>query len=320
MQQTVLVTPSNKQNTQRTSTAALLIAATAGLFMSTNSSAQETWAIELGESPKCTACHTTQPGNGDSVKPAAQQAYDNGGVIPGLKDYLASLKPPTNAKPVILPIDTEWNAQIGETPLSIPLIIKDEKKSGFKMELTSALPTLLANTHSFSSLYLEAAQKRPTIDFKWTPSAKQKATKYTTNFRASEVTSTGATQYSGIVKTSIYLWPARAASAKNVVSQFTVTSAKWVAPKLTLSGRIVFKKTATAAAKTAALKALRLNLKSNAGTTVGSPVALSPNSSTGIWASSFTLNAAQVPCLAKAEYEKLIAARTVKLAPSTCKK
>jgi hypothetical protein len=276
------------------------------------------FADELGVSGQCTLCHTSPDGGLATLKPAARAAFDEGGIKPGLENFLNSLV--TDAKPQILPIDNEWNAQIGELPLSIPLIINDEEKSGFVMELAGVTPSLAPKSFSFSKLYLEAAKKRPTIDFKWIPISKQKITKYTVSFRANEIIDNGSKQFSNLVKTTIFLWPARPVSSKNVIERFAVSTAKWGANKMTLTGNIAYKKSATAPARATALKTLRLNLKSNNGIVVGTSVLLTPNPKTGVWTKTFALTGAQVPCLVKAEYEKLMVARTVRSAPATCKK
>lgn len=299
-------------------TAFAIILTTASVSMVTNAYGKPEFADALGVSGQCLLCHTSPDGGSDTVKPAAKKAYDNG-QINGLRDFLNPPVPVTDAIPIISPINNEWNAQVGEVPLSIPLIINDEEKSGFLIDLIGATPSLIAKSYSFSMPYLESAKKRPTIDFRWTPSAKQKITKYTVTFRANEVIDNGSKQFSPPIKTSIYLWPARPVSSKNVISQFIVNNTNWATNKLTLNGNITFKKTASAVARTNALKNLRLSLKSNSGVAVGSLAILKPNTQ-GVWTSTFTLNNTQVPCFVKAEYEKLNAARTVNHAPTLCKK
>jgi hypothetical protein len=281
------------------------------LGIMSNVSAKEQWAIELGVFPVCTGCHTSQDAAKDNAKLEARQAYRNGGVIPGLQDFLAAS---SNAKPVLLPIDNQWNAQVGEEQLSIPLIVKDKESDKFVIQ------TNAPKGYSFSAPYTVASINLPAIDFRWKPTAAQKNKKYTVNFTAIETTSAAATQNSNTVTANIFVWGARAASPKNVVSQFVVDNAKWGANKLTMTGRIAFKKTATAAAKAAALKALWLNIKSYTGVVAGTPVLLKPNAKTGVWTSTFALTGTKVPCTVKADYEGLNAARTVKTAPVTCLK
>ncbi|WP_394753955.1 hypothetical protein [Crenothrix sp.] len=285
--------------------------------MAADAYGQPQYADELKVSGQCTLCHTSQEGGRDTVKPAAFQAWQKGGVIPGLRDYLKNLA--GNAKPVLLPVDTQWNVQVGEVPLTIPLIVKDKEADNFAMELTNTANPLAPKGYRFSKKYSIPSTNRPAINFIWKPKAAQKNKNYKATFRAKETTASGATQLSNTVNTSIFVWPARPASAKNVISQFNIDSAKWAAKKLTMAGRLVFKKTAATAAKAAALRSLRLNIKSNNGVVVGLPVLLKPSAS-GAWISTFTLTATQVPCLVKAKYEKLMAARTVKSAPATCKK
>lgn len=106
-----------------------------------------------------------------------------------------------------------------------------------------------------------------------------------------------------------------------LVDKFSVTNATWTANKLTLTGNVIFKKTVSAAAKAAAIKSLRLNVKSNSNKAVVTPVALVVNASTGTWTRIFPLTATKVPCIVKAEYEGLKAtARAVKPISTTCVK
>ncbi len=305
-----------KQTCIKTACAAILTTV-ASISMMGDALAQEEWAIQLKVFPKCTNCHTSQPGNGDTVKPAAKAAYDNGGVIPGLQNFLKNSA--GNAKPVLLPIDNQWNVQVGEVPLTIPLIVKDKEADSFIMQLTNAASATAPKGYSFSKPYTVASSNLPAIDFKWKPVTAQKNKNYPVTFQAKETTSTGTTQVSNTVKANIFVWAARPVSAKYVIEQFIVSSAKWSANKLAVTGRVVFKKTASTAARAAALKTLRLNIKSNLGIVVAS-VLLKPNA-TGAWASTFALTGTKVPCLVKAEYEKLNAARVVNSAPTaTCVK
>jgi hypothetical protein len=299
-------------------TSAALILSTASFFMTPDAVAQEDWAIQLGEYPKCTNCHTSQPGEKSTVKPAAKQAYRDGDVIPGLRDYLKSLA--SNTKPTLLAIDNQWNAQIGEAPLTIPLLVKDKESDSFTMQLSNAANAKAPKGYSFSSLYTVAGINLPAINFVWKPTAAQKNKNYPVIFQAKETTSTGSTQLSNTVSATIFVWAARPVSTKYVIEQFVISNAKWATNKLTVSGLIKFKKSSTAATRAAALKTLRLNIKSNAGTVVGMPLLLSPKAGTGAWTSTLALTATQVPCLIKAEYEKLTTARAVKPAPASCLK
>jgi hypothetical protein len=281
------------------------------MAMMSDAVAEEAWARQLKVFPTCTGCHTTQVGASKSnAKAAVRTAYKSGGVIPDLQSFLKL------SAPVLLPIDNQWNVQVGEVPLVIPLSVKDKEADAFVMQLTNAVSPLASKGYTFSKPYTVASSHLPAIDLNWKPSAAQKNKNYTAILQAKETA--GGKQLSNIVTTNIFVWAARAASPKNVVEQFSVDTAKWAANKLTLTGRIVFKKSAIAAAKATALKTLQLNIKSNAGTVVGKPVLLKPAPTTGAWTSSFALTVTQVPCLVKAEYEKLNAARTVKPAPATC--
>lgn len=292
----------------KSASAAILTAAS--IAMMSDAVAQSQWAVQLKVSPTCTGCHTNQSGTGSNAKPAAKAAYKSGGVIPGLQNFLKL------SAPVLLPVDNQWNVQVGEVPLALPLSVKDKEADAFIMQLTNATSPLAPKGYTFSKPYTVASSHLPAIDLNWKPTAAQKNKNYTAILQAKETA--GGKQLSNTVTTNIFVWAARAASPKNVVEQFSVDTAKWAANKLTMTGRIIFKKSATAAAKATALKTLQLNIKSNAGTVVGKPVVLKPAVMTGAWTSSFALTGTQVPCLVKAEYEKLNAARTVKPAPATC--
>lgn len=178
-------------------TASALVLTIASMAIMTDAVAKPEWAIQLKVYPTCTGCHTKAVGEDDNVMVAARTAYKNGGVVPGLQNFL---------KPA-------------------------------------------------------------------------------------------------------------------VVNKFSVSSAKWLANKLTVSGLVIFKKTTTAAAKAAALKTLRLTIKSNAGKSVGTPVPLVVNAKTGAWTKIFALTAVQVPCFVKAEYEGLkTKSLAVKPTSKTCVK
>jgi hypothetical protein len=294
--------------------AAILVSATS--LLATNAYAKGSFADQLGVSGQCTLCHNSPDGGFETLKPAALQAYQNGGVKPGLENYLKSLQ--GNAKPVILPIDSEWNVHIGQT-LSIPLTIKDDEDEGFAIQLAKASPTIAAQSYNFAAFALNT-NGQPFTTFKWTPSASQTANKvYTLSFRATEALSNGTIQVSVPIATKAYLWPKRPLVASHVLQHFKVNSAKWGANKLVLTGNIAFKTSATTAARNTALANLRLKLKSFGNAAVGVPIKLTVNSA-GNWSSTVSLTGVQVPCIVKAEYEQLIAARTVKSVPATCKK
>jgi hypothetical protein len=304
----------SKQSSYNLASVALLAITSIGMIP--GASAQESWAIELGEYPKCTSCHTSQPGSGDTVKPAAKQAYNNG-ELNGLKEYLKIFN--ANSKPVLLPINGQWNVQVGEIPLTIPLSVKDKEADNFVMQLSNASQPVAPKGYSFSKPYTLASNQLPTVNFIWKPTTAQKNKNYTASFSANETTATGSKQLSNIVTANIFVWAARPVSAKYIINQFMVDNAKWAANKLTLTGRIAFKPKISAPIKAAALNALRLRLKSNAGAVVGIPMPIKPNT-LGVWTSTMPLTAAQVPCLIKAEYEGLTVASTVKPVPSTCLK
>lgn len=301
----------------KTHYSSIMILVSTSIAITPNAYAQGIFADQLGVSGQCLLCHTSEEGGLDTVKPAALKAWQNGGVIPGLQNFL---KPPAkNTTPVLHPIDNQWNVQVGEVPLTIPLIVTDKEADNFVMQLANAATPLSPKGYSFSNTYTVASRNLPAINFKWKPTAAQKNKNYLVTFQAKETTATGTIQLSNKVSANIFVWAARPVSPKNVVEQFIVDNAKWVAGKLTMTGRLVFKKSVTSATKATALKSLRLNIKSNSGVTVGLPAVLTPNA-TGAWTSSFALTTTQVPCLVKAEYEKLNAARATKTAPLTCKK
>lgn len=295
--------------------AALALLATASMSLSNTVAAQPTFAKALGVFPVCTGCHFTQDGGGDNLKPEAAAAFASGGLRPGLENFLKSLV--TDTKPVLHPIDNQWNVQVGEAPLSIPLIVSDKEADKFIMQLSNASKATAPKGYSFSKPYTVSGLNLPAIDFKWAPKPAQKNRNYTAVFVAKETT--GSKLSSNTVTANIFVWPPRTASAKNVISQLNIDSAKWNGKALVINGRIGFKSKVSAVAQKLALKTLRLNLKSNSGVIVGTPLTLRPNAKLA-WTNTIVLPATQVPCLLKAEYEGLRTARTVKPVPKGCLK
>lgn len=292
----------------------LSIVAIVSLSMINRAHARPEFANELGVSGQCILCHTSPLGGGDTVKNAALQAFNSNGIRPGLENYLKSLQ---NAKPVILPINKEWNVHIGQT-FSIPLVINDDEDQGFTMELTLAKPALIAKTYAFSTWSLNS-KGQPNLKFNWQPVNKQAPGKYSLSFRSYEVTTSGNKQYSNTINANAYLWAARPVSTQHVIDRFTLDNAGWKANKLTLTGKIDYKKSASAQQRATALKTLRLKIKSFTNTTITNAVSLNPNS-TGNWTLTLPLTSNQTPCVVKTEFEQLIAARTVQGVATSCKK
>lgn len=268
----------------------------------------------------CNQCHNDNFGNG--FKAAALQAAASPlGKIPGLTAYIKSLSTPvtpvtpvtptgTDTKPVIHPINPEWNVTVGESQLVIPLRVSDAEDDSFSFK--GSMPQGAAITAPAT----DAQSTLPMSILLWSPTATQAGKSYTISVTANEM-GTGRTLVSSPVTATIKVWPARASASKNV-TQLLLDRAQWNNNQLLLTGKLLFKTGLTTAQRAAALANLRLNLKSSIGIAIGSPLALAVDNF-GNWKQILTLNASQVPCVARVDYEGLVAVRTVKLAPaSTC--
>jgi hypothetical protein len=267
----------------------------------------------------CIQCHDDNFGKGFKTG-VLQAAASPLGKIPGLTAYIKSLSTPviptpvtptgTDTKPVIHPINPEWNVTVGESQLIVPLRVSDAEDDSFSFK--GSMPQGAAITAPAT----DAQSTLPMSLLLWSPTASQAGKSYTVSVTANEI-GTGRTLVSSPVTATIKVWPARATTSKNV-TQLLLDRAQWNNNQLLLTGKLLFKAGLTTDQRAAALASLRLNLKSSIGIAIGSPLALAVDNF-GNWKQILTLNASQVPCVAKVDYEGLVAVRTVKLAPaSTC--
>ncbi len=263
----------------------------------------------------CTTCHANDFGGGP-WKPGVVDAYLNNGGINGLIAFVkaggATNTTPDTA-PVLSQINNQWDITVGETPLVIPLHVFDQENDTFALH--GSVPM---TGYSISALYTDGVSNLPTQDFKWTPTAAQANKNYTISIYVQE-NGVGRTLKSNAVTANIFVWPARANAATAKVKEFKLQAASWAVNKLTLSGQLTFKAGVSAAKRKALLNTLTMQLRSNSGFVVGSPVKLKLDNK-GAWKTVLPLTSTQVPCLVKANYEGLNASRVVNLAPASCVK
>lgn len=227
------------------------VLAMAGLGMaSTNVRASESFGIELGA--PCTACHThgADKASRSDVKPAAQAAFDNGGLRPGLADFVASLPTPTpvpgpNTKPRISEVQSQWDVQVGQE-LSIPISVADDEDDTV---IPSAKP-LLPGAH-FGDQYTGEPNGLPTFDYLWTPSVEKVNKLITLTFMVQEK-DTKQKFKSKPLKVKVRVWPEGDLDQAKV-QKVVLSTAKWVDGKLSLKGKVQLNKLMSAAEKTAFL-------------------------------------------------------------------
>lgn len=274
----------------------------------TDASARPEYVAPTGAAG-CTDCHVSEFG-GPPWKPGVLGAFAAGGIA-GLAVFIQSLSPvAADTKPVLHPINPQWDVTVGEIPLLIPLRVSDAENDTFSVRGSAPM-----TGYSFSAVRIDSQSNLPTIDFEWAPIATQANKNYKLSVYAQE-TGAGRTLSSNTVTTNIHVWPARVSATKNV-SQFMMQGAQWRNNKLIITGQVIFKPTVTAANRATALNTLRMSVRSNSGFVIGLPLKLTPNAN-GKWTKTLTLTGTEVPCLVKLKYEGLNAARTVKLAPPTC--
>ena len=260
----------------------------------------------------CDQCHLDNFGSGYRPGVLAASASPLG-KFPGLIAFL-NPKPPApvgaNTKPVLHPIDSQWHITVNETPLNIPLRISDAEddnvviKGSVPFGASVSVPTTDPQSHL------------PIAFLTWKPTATQAGKSYTLTLTANEI-GTGRNLVSNALTTTVTVWPARNNALKNV-SQLIIQRAQWSNEQLLLAGQVIFNSNVTAAQRSNLLASLKVNLTSKNGLVIDSPQTLSADSN-GNWTKSIALNASQVPCVAKINYDGLIATRTVKLAPlETC--
>ena len=286
---------------------AVLLTAAATIGSVTDVSARPQYVIPTGAAG-CASCHLDSLG-GRGWKPGVLAAFDQGGIA-GLKAFLNPVAN-NNTAPVLHPINNQWDVTVGEAALVIPLQVTDKENDTFSLH--GSAPT----GYKVSPVTSTAPSNIPTINLSWTPTAAQANKNYTLSLYVQE-TGVGRTLKSNTVTANIHVWSARVSATKNI-SQFIVQSAQWKANQLAIAGQVIFKPKLTAAKRSAALKALTLEVKSNSGLVIGQPLKLTVDAN-GNWQKNLALTASEVPCLVKLNYEGLNAARTVQLAPSTCVK
>jgi hypothetical protein len=277
------------------------------LSTATNAWSQSAYVAPTG-AKSCYDCHLSTGGFKPEVVAAVNASTSYNDKIARLTAYIQTLYAP-DTKPVLHPVNVKWNITVGEVPLSIPFVVSDAENDTFNIHGS------VATGMTVSAITTNTVSQLPTCNLKWTPTAAQAGKNYPVSIYVKE-TGTGRTLASNTVATSVKVWPARANAATAKVKQFSVLSAQWKSGMLKLTGQVLFKSTVTAAQRTTALANLRLNIKSQSGKVIGSPLALSPTS-TGNWTKSLSLTASQVPCMAVSDYEGLKAERGVNLAPAT---
>jgi hypothetical protein len=289
------------------------ILTTLAASISSNVLAQPQYVIPTGATG-CSSCHLDSFGTG--YKPGVLAAAASPlGKIPGLYLFLHPAPPVvtgSDSKPVIHPVNAQWDVTVGEAALFIPLRVSDAEDDNFIIQGTVPLGTTVA------TLTADVQSDLPMASLSWLPTATQANKTYTMTVNAKE-TGAGRTLVSDTITTNVRVWPARTSATRNV-GQFMLRQAQWSNHQLSLAGKLLFKPTVSIAQQAVSLATLRMNVRTEAGMTVGVPVALTPDVA-GNWTTVLTLTDAQVPCAVRLDYEGLNAARTVKLAPAaTCVK
>lgn len=262
----------------------------------------------------CESCHQSSQGNGylPGILEAARSPL---GKIAGLKAFINKTqveeeveKP--NTAPVLHPINTKWDITVGEAPLIVPFQVSDKEEDDFI--LLGSMPSGISTSQVYNKNNL------PTIDLKWSPTAAQANKNYFINVYAQE-TGDGRALKSNLISANIQVWPARNTKTK-FISQFIVQGAQWQSDTLTLSGQLIFKRGLSPANRRKALSSLAMDITSASGASISQAVKLTLGKN-GSWTNIFTLNANETPCIIRASYEGLNAARPVSQAPfATCVK
>ena len=133
-----------------------------------------------------------------------------------------------NTKPVLNKVATQWDVSVGET-LKIPLSVQDAEQDEFKM-IASKTGT------KFSAVYTDEKTQLPTVDFLFTPTAKDVNTILTFSFQAKE-TKTTQKLMSNKVSIRVRVWATSDRNEASVKSLKVSTSALKNG-KLNLSGAI----------------------------------------------------------------------------------
>jgi hypothetical protein len=264
----------------------------------------------------CIDCHFDEFGTG--FKPGVLTAFKGG--LPGLKEFLHPT-PKEDSKPVIHAINNQyWDVTVGDAPLVIALPVSDAEDDMFTIKISPsplrAQTGLVIKGAVLSQERTDMQSNLRVIDFKWQPTAAQANKTYGITFYAEEK-GAGRKAISNEISAIINVWPTRKSATKNV-SQFKIQRAQWSNNALNLAGAIVFKNGLTAAQRSAALKSLNLNMRTNSGFKLSSAAHLTVDTN-GNWKKTVSLKGLAIPCVVKLEYEGLNATSPVKLAPKkTC--
>lgn len=285
----------------------------AGAGMADNVSARQEYADQLKTT--CQACHNSNDGNSSNVKSAAMAAFIQGGVNPGLKNFVANTisSGPANTKPVISPVNPEWNIDEGQE-LSIPLSVTDTEEDPF--EITGKFPI---GASTASPEYI-ATNGLHTIDFKWTPTSDQANKIHTVKFIAKE-TATTKKLSSKPFTVKIHVWPA---GVHSNVSKLIVSTAKWKLDALTLKGKVVLNNKMLPTEKTTFLSRTDLDINfiaglNNQGINIGNSQPITFDSK-GNWSlTSLVLPASPAfSCNVSLEVDSAKVTKKIAGAPKTC--
>jgi hypothetical protein len=280
------------------------------LSVSTETLAKAAYMVPTGAT-NCAACHVDNYGNG--YKPGMLEAAASPwGKFVGLIAWLNASA--NDTKPVLLPLNTEWDAMVGEE-LVIPLRYSDAEDDSF-----SLLGKVPVGMKPVFPIAVDAQTHLALAGVIWTPTADQANKTFTINVAAKEL-GAGRSLISdapNITAVKVRVWPARTSATKDV-SHFMVRRAQWNNHQLLLEGKVLFQSSVTLAQRKTALANLTMNIKTESGVVIGSPLKLTTGLN-GNWTQTLSLLDTQVPCVVQLDYEGIIATRTVKITPATCVK
>jgi hypothetical protein len=268
----------------------------------------------------CSDCHLNSLGSGykNEVITIATTAISYTDKMNKLTAFIQSLNAPVvtaDTAPVLSRISKQWNITVGEVPLSIPFTVKDAEKDTFDVRGS------IQSGVTVTSITTDPVKLLPTFTLNWVPTAAQAGKNYPISVYVRE-TAAGRTLVSKTVKTNVKVWPARANAAFAKVSQFDLSKSKFskLKNRLQLGGHLEFKPTATLADRSAVLATVAMNVQSQLGAVVSTPLKLSLNAK-GNWSKVLNLTATQVPCTVVVEFEGLKAQNKVTGASAkTCRK
>lgn len=250
--------------------------------------------------------------------PHSAETYTIQGSVYVIVTVVGGSTPPPDpnapdTKPILNSIDSEWDAEAGQPFTGLVLQVNDAESDTFKI-IGGPKGSTFSDPYDQNQL--------PTVDFQWTPKLTDANKVITVKFKAKETAHKRLT--SNTVTAKIRVWPAGGQTDAASVSKFSVSTVKWSADLLTLTGKIVLNKIMSADQR-AAFFAKKLDLTLTAGTTgTGPAVGSSPLQLTlsdkGMWSVTMPLPEAEVPCKITLQYEGRPAARKVARAPKGCLK